>query len=88
MEKTTLDENFQATINVEKDLLSVHGKTKMDEDRSGTSKKQANHVKFTSDKKEKDSFSSRRYFESHKMIGQQYGGFKENCLEKCTLRLQ
>lgn len=57
MEKTTLYENFQARVKVEKDLLSVHGKSKMDEDKSGTSKKKKKHGKSTSDKKEYDYFN-------------------------------
>lgn len=41
MEKTTLDENFQVVVKVEKDLASVHGKDEVDNDKSNSSKKQS-----------------------------------------------
>lgn len=40
MEKTTLDEKLQEVVKVEKDLLSVHGKTKIDYDKSSAYRKQ------------------------------------------------
>ena len=53
----TLEENFEAVVEVEKDLKSLHGKSEVDEDKSITSKKKNDHIKSTSDKKENDSFN-------------------------------
>ena len=51
-EKEILNENFEKVIKVEKDLLSMHGKTKIDDEKpSASSNKTANQTKTSSDKK-------------------------------------
>ena len=40
LEKLELDENFQVAIKFDKDLMSVHGKSKGDQDKVTISRKQ------------------------------------------------
>ena len=54
-EKIPFSENFEEAIKVEKDLLSVHGKTKINEEKlSNPTKKSSTHDKNHSEKKEQD----------------------------------
>lgn len=55
MKKKTLDEYFQATVKVEKEFLSGHGKYEMDNDKTRFSSKWETS-KDTFDKKEQNSF--------------------------------